>query len=64
MPADPEEWMQLLPIVNGRRISIKWNHFPRHKGISGNEEADKQAEKEATNQGINLKRTDANRVDN
>ena len=38
-----EEWVKLLQLVEESNISITWNHVPGHKGISGNEEADKLA---------------------
>ena len=59
-----EEWVKLLQLVNDSKITIKWNHVPGHKGISGNEEADKLAVKGANNQGTKPKCTEAlNRED-
>ena len=59
-----EEWLQLTQLVNASKMSIEWKHVPGHKGISGNEEADKLAVKGANNQGSNLKCTEANLVNN
>ena len=59
-----EEWVQLLHLVNESNVSITWNHVPGHKGISGNEEADKLAVQGANNQGKNLKSTEGTPTNN
>ena len=59
-----EEWKQLLQLVHGSNIAITWNHVPGHKGISGNEEADKLAVLGANNKGSNQKSTEETRMEN
>ena len=46
-----EDWKQLLQLINDSDISITWKHVPGHRGISGNEEADKLAVRGASGQG-------------
>lgn len=45
-----QEWIELLNLANDERMKILWKHIPGHKGIPGNEAADKLALKGATSQ--------------
>ncbi|MEW8543580.1 MAG: viroplasmin family protein [Candidatus Thiodiazotropha sp.] len=59
-----EEWKQLLQLVNESNISITWNHVPGHKGVSGNEEADKLAVRGANSQEKNQKCSEETQIEN
>ena len=59
-----EEWMQLLQLIHDFRISVSWNHIPGHRGVFGNEEADKLAVKGATKQESGQKCVEVAQKDN
>lgn len=43
-----EEWLKLKELLDKNNLLVTWKHVPSHKGIAGNEEADKLAVKGAT----------------